>query len=91
MRCEIVVKSFKNHIIQKQYVLPRNRESSRMDVVKGRGEEQRDIRPTSLSTKGFPALSPHTALQNCLLKLVKILRDSAPVYPLGDFMLTINH
>lgn len=44
-----------------------------MDAVKGRGEEERDIRPTSLSTKGFPALSPRISLQNYLLKLVKIL------------------
>lgn len=50
------MKSFKSHIVKKQSILPRNRDRSRINVVKGGCGGERDTTAISFNTKGiFPS------------------------------------
>lgn len=74
-------------------VLPRNTDSSRVDVVKGEAEEK-DTMLNSFNTNGtFPSwFFPLNFLQKSLSsKFSEILWESVPVAPPGCFMPAINH
>lgn len=57
MRCEIIVKAFRNHISRKTVDSAKKQDpSSRISVEKQRGRT--DIRPTCFDTNGTALLSP---------------------------------
>lgn len=73
----MIVKSFQSHIIKKESILPRNRDSSRTDVMKGGGrgkkrqhahflQRQRDISLLVLSPALlYKMLSPQSSVRFC--------------------------